>query len=478
MSERRYVVEIARAVSDDRIESAADYVAMRLGMDRQRIRTLLAGRTGPVTRPVLADKADSIAEVFTAAGVTVMIMEAPDQDIPVDAGGHASVDAHVGVGADATDYEADYQAEFVEEPHLPLGEWNVDSAWEAEDDDVPWDERPTAAPSGPPADHHGATADARHAESRPGDGAANSVQPPDARSTRSAPDTTPDATRDAAPEATVAKLPSTRWVPSPFDVPLDGPGARGTHGENVNVSWNLRPDGGGARTSEEAGEDGGDLETATSRPWVTPGRSQFGELSAPAERAPLRTYLMWALVVSVVLLIVLQLLFAVRERGADGATYDTGLAAYRSGDFVTARRHWEDIAKAGSPQAQYMLGHLVQNGLGQPWSNAQAAVWYRQAAEKGLPEAQVALADLYIRGVGVEPDLETGARWLEQAARSEYGPALYQYAELTLHGRGVVQDFDAALDLFARAAESGSNDAADYVALAAHVRATATGAQP
>jgi len=440
MSERRYVVEIARAVSDDRIESAADYVALRLGMDRQRIRTLLADRTGPVTRPVLAEKADSIAEVFTAAGVMVMIMEVLDQE-SVEAtasGGVADAEGGGDVRIDATDYEAPFQEEFRQEPDSPLEIWNVDSAWEAEDDDVPWDERPDPTNEEP-------------FEGREGP-----------------PDHVPAGTASSDP--TEPKLPSTRWVPSPFDEPLVGPTAGGSHFEDLTVTWNERPDDMGAGSAGQASDDGADLGTGTSRPWVTPGRSQFGELAAPTERAPLRAFLMWALVVSVVLLIALQLLFAVRERGAGDATYDSGLLAYRSGDFVSARRQWEDVAKAGNPEAQYMLGHLVQNGLGQPWSNAQAAVWYRQAADQGLPEAQVALADLYLRGVGVEPSLEAGAQWLERAAGSGYGPALYQYAELLLHGRGVPQDFDAALDLFARAAASGSNEAADYVALAAHVR--------
>src|SRR5690606_7986294 len=119
---------------------------MRLGMDRQRIRTLLAGRTGPVTRPVLADKADSIAEVFTAAGVTVMIIDAPQQE---DTGAVAAADvgdAGGGDDVDTMDYEADYDEEFSEEPSQLPGEWNVDAAWETEDDDVPWDERPAVTP--------------------------------------------------------------------------------------------------------------------------------------------------------------------------------------------------------------------------------------------------------------------------------------------------------------------------------------------
>lgn len=463
MSERRYVVEIARAVADDRIESAADYVAMRLGMDRQRIRTLLAGRTGAVTKPVLAEKADSIAEVFTAAGVTVMIMEAPEPAVEVEVAGlhdEAGDDA----GAADTDYEAAYQEEFSQDADLPVGGWNVDSAWETDDEDVPWDEGPDGA----------SEAQAHHVETP--DSAPDN---PTARSGQVVEQPEPAASEGSAEPAEQAepKLPSTRWVPSPFDETGDTRVPRGSQGDDLKITWNTRADQGRSQTASEAHSDSDDLDQTASRPWVTPGQSRFGDLSAPGERTPLRSYLIWALVVSVVALIILQLVFAVRERGT-GATYDTGLLAYRNGDFVSARRQWETVAKSGNREAQFMLGHLVQNGLGQPWSNAQAAQWYRQAAEQGLPEAQVALADLYIRGVGVAPSLETGAQWLARAAEAGHGPALFQYAELRLHGRGVPQDFDAALDLFGRAAAKGSNEAADMIALASHVRNATSSAQP
>ena len=448
MSERRYVVEIARAVPGDRIESAADYVAMRLGMDRQRIRTLLAGRTGPVTKPVLAEKADSIAEVFTAAGVTVLIMEAPEHALP-EAGVEVTHDASA-VGAD---YQADYQEEFPVDPDLPAGVWHVDSAWEPDDEDVPWEVEQVAVPAALAGNGDAADEVSNYRQAQPA-----SVTP--------------------SGETTEPKLPSTRWVPSPFDEQADLHVPPGSRDEDLKITWNTRRHQGGADARAGAFDDSDEFGTVASRPWVTPGESRFGELSTPTERAPLRSYLIWALVVSVVALIVLQLVFAVRERGAGAATFDAGLVAYRAGDFVTARRQWETVAASGSAEAQYMLGHLVQNGLGQPWSNAQAAVWYRQAAEQGLPEAQVALADLYIRGVGVEPSLETGAQWLARAAEAGHGPALYQYAELRLHGRGTPQDFDAALDLFARAATSGSKEAADMIALAAHVRSAAAVAQP
>jgi len=535
MSERRYVVEIARAVADDRIESASDYVAQRLGMDKQRIRTLLSGRTGPVTRPVLAEKADSIAEVFTDAGVTVMIVEAPDAGGPHTGGSGAAEGPGAGhhpapvsdqarepfqsPDLEVTDFEApdlvgrsfeleEYEQDEYEDPAAhtdadpaassgsayeyrdprdsdfgsegygptedPAHDWNVDSAWETQDDDMPWHREPAQEPA---ADRRQETDPTQAPDTPRGhdqhrDHDTGSVRDPNhGRDTR--PRRPPAPTRMPAGDPEDVQLPSTRWVPSPFDDPTDDLSSDDARSDDVKVTW--LPTGDRAEDDLDLGGiDDLDTDDQPSRPWVTPGHSPFGELAQPEERTPLRSFLLWALVVSVVLLIALQLLFAVRERGVGAATYESGLRAYSAGDFVTARRHWEDVAESGDPQAQFMLGHLVQNGLGQPWSNAAAARWYRLAADQGLPEAQTALADLYLRGVGVEPSLETGAQLLQRAAASDYPPAVYQFAELLLHGRGVQQDFDAALALFTRAAESGSSEAADFVALADHVR---TGAQ-
>ena len=69
LNQRRFVVEIARPVAPADVEGAAAYIARRLSMDEGRIRTLLSNRTGPVSRDVLADKADAIAKVFGEAGL-------------------------------------------------------------------------------------------------------------------------------------------------------------------------------------------------------------------------------------------------------------------------------------------------------------------------------------------------------------------------------------------------------------------------
>src|SRR5690606_6270854 len=95
--------------------------------------------------------------------------------------------------------------------------------------------------------------------------------------------------------------------------------------------------------------------------WLAPERSPFGELgAAPRERTRLRAYLLWGLVVSILALVVLQLVFATRESGTTGSSYEDGLAPYRAGEFAVARKAWEGAAAHGDPRAQYMLGYLVQ----------------------------------------------------------------------------------------------------------------------
>src|SRR5690606_29893319 len=92
LNERRFVVEIARPVPDENLETAATYVAQRLGIDVARIRTLLAGRTGAVSRELAVQKAEAIAKVFGEAGVMVTVVErTPDdaeQESPAEAEDH------------------------------------------------------------------------------------------------------------------------------------------------------------------------------------------------------------------------------------------------------------------------------------------------------------------------------------------------------------------------------------------------------
>ena len=192
----------------------------------------------------------------------------------------------------------------------------------------------------------------------------------------------------------------------------------------------------------------------------------FSPEEEPREGPQLRVYLLWALAISLLVLILLQFVMALRVDGTSAAVagaFEAGLVAYRKGDFGAARNIWEPVADAGNAQAQYFLGFMLQNGLGQPWSNARAANWYRRAAHQGLPEAQLALGDLYLRGMGVELDPRVGAAWYASAAVAGDPTGQYEYAKLLLHGVGVEQDMSTALAWFEAAATGGHEAAADYV---------------
>lgn len=531
MEERRYVVEISRPLGSDLVAAASDAIAARLEMEAERIRTLLSGRVGAVTRPVLHEKALVIARVFGEAGVAVSVREVILEADPM---GQAAVIVEEPPSEPASDQPAELPAEpatettlepareptelteLTEPPAQPVSEpepdtptprpeldsiWDDDSGWDSEQEVVaPWNSPDVTEPAAATADvgvdtdvdyraypSHAAIEEETDSngefdtgpyEEEASDGEDHAAEPHviadaapneptrapppqpwrksgDASMSSDMPETAgasastqvnpqPSRSSDPAPGAT---LPSTRWVPSPHD-----------QVEPEQVAPGAQP--------FEAWErgDGSVKATGETGRWWVPERAVAPEPVAPEpEGPPLRNYLIWALLASVVVLLGLQVLFALRDPGGRAFDYQGGLEAYRQGDFNTARRAWEAASASGDARAQYMLGHMVQNGQGQPWSNAQAAEWYRLAAEQGLPEAQVALADLYLRGLGVPPEPQTAAQWLAAAARSGHAEAQLAYGELLLHGQGVQQDFAQALAWFESAAAVGSTRAVDLL---------------
>lgn len=247
---------------------------------------------------------------------------------------------------------------------------------------------------------------------------------------------------------------STRWVPSPHDeYGFDGDEVpQVATAPDLEEQWNdARSTSAGRGFRPQAGA------------WIDDGHAA----EPPHEGPRLRVYLMWSLIVSIVVFLLLQFVMADRARsGPPASDFAAGLAAFRNGEFAAAMRAWEPEAASGNPVAQYYLGYMAQNGLGQPWSNARAASYYRDAATAGLPEAQLALGDLYLRGMGVEQDATRGAALYAMAASSGDARARYEYGNLLLHGRGVARDPALALAQFEAAAAGGLAEAADLVAFA------------
>jgi hypothetical protein len=79
------------------------------------------------------------------------------------------------------------------------------------------------------------------------------------------------------------------------------------------------------------------------------------------------------------------------------ADFQKGYTAYKSGDYATALREWEPLAKQGNAFAQYNLGLMYDKGRGVPQDYKTAVKWYRLAAEQGNAVAQERYGELVLQ---------------------------------------------------------------------------------
>lgn len=153
--------------------------------------------------------------------------------------------------------------------------------------------------------------------------------------------------------------------------------------------------------------------------------------------------------------------------------------SHRHGDFATARKRFEALAKSGVVQAQAALGQMLLSGEGGPVDAGKAAQWLRRAASgrpkpwgDSLPvEALTTLAKMYEHGDGVVADAEAAARYRYRAAdrfghsdplrrKADAGsaPDQFWYAEYLLTKNP--EDQSVPLRYFAKAARAGHVGAA------------------
>ena len=111
--------------------------------------------------------------------------------------------------------------------------------------------------------------------------------------------------------------------------------------------------------------------------------------------------------------------------------YQKGMTAAQSGDFATAVREWEPLAKQGDIRAQFNLGKIYFKGLGVPQDYKTAVMWYRLAAEQGYADALTNLGVMYAFGKGVLKDYVYAHVWANLAASNgnEGGAKLRDFVE-------------------------------------------------
>jgi TPR repeat protein len=126
---------------------------------------------------------------------------------------------------------------------------------------------------------------------------------------------------------------------------------------------------------------------------------------------------------------------------ASSADYQKGFTAYKSGDYATALREWEPLAKQGYAAAQSNLGFMYDEGRGVLQDYKTAVKWFRLAAEQGYADAQYNLGVMYDEGRGVLQDYKTAVKWYRLAAEQGNASAQYNLGVKYAFGAGVLKDY-------------------------------------
>ena len=92
--------------------------------------------------------------------------------------------------------------------------------------------------------------------------------------------------------------------------------------------------------------------------------------------------------------------------------------AYESGNYTTALREWEPLAKNGNSSSQFNLGQMYRRGQGVPENDKTAVKWFTLAAEQGNASAQTNQGVMYDEGQGVVQDYVRAHMWYNIAASS------------------------------------------------------------
>lgn len=135
--------------------------------------------------------------------------------------------------------------------------------------------------------------------------------------------------------------------------------------------------------------------------------------------------------------------------------FDQGVAAYDSGDYQTAYRIWDELARDNDLAAMRNVAQLLRQGKGVEKNPKRAFKLYQDAAEKGLVTAMANVGDMYLAGEGVEKNAEAAAAWYARAATAGLSLAQWKLADMYDAGNGVQKDPARARALLERAARNG-----------------------
>ena len=77
------------------------------------------------------------------------------------------------------------------------------------------------------------------------------------------------------------------------------------------------------------------------------------------------------------------------------------------------KKWFERSARKGFVDAEFMMGHMHQNGWGVKPDGYRALSWYKRAAKKGKIEAQFMTGYMFMSGEAGEEQAVKGYAWTE-----------------------------------------------------------------
>jgi localization factor PodJL len=150
-----------------------------------------------------------------------------------------------------------------------------------------------------------------------------------------------------------------------------------------------------------------------------------------------------------------QTILGLKELDADGVPANPADAA----------KWLERAANQGQAVAQYRLGTVYERGQGVPANAASATHWYQMAANQGNRKAMHNLAVAYASGAAGKKDMAEAARWFAKAAELGLADSQFNLAVLYERGDGVPQSLLDAYKWYAIAAGQGDAESKSRLAV-------------
>ena len=147
------------------------------------------------------------------------------------------------------------------------------------------------------------------------------------------------------------------------------------------------------------------------------------------------------------------------------ADLQTGIAAYNSGDYETARRELQAAADAKDPMGRHLMASLYYQGHGVDKDLSRAVALFAAAAEKGYRPSQANLGLMYQKGDGVERDMDKSIAYFAAASKQGDLQSAFLLGQIYRKGDGVQADQAKAAAYYREAAERGHVPAANEYGL-------------